>query len=146
MRPHWDFEPEVWITDCAARFDAVSPLKYTVIDHPTSVFFLIAAWLSRISLKSVAQLSHTSFTLVMNTVVFKGERFKNESTLDVKTHYKPTFNIEISTHTVHPTLKMVSVKAKHWDCSELTLLTNTWGELWENSNDAWGHAAIQKQS
>ena len=38
-----DFEAEVWITDCATRFDAVSLVKYTVIDHPTSVFFLIGA-------------------------------------------------------------------------------------------------------
>ena len=66
------------------------------------------------TIKFMAEISENKIT-VLNTVVSKRERFKNESILDIKTHYKPLlkpFNIPISTHAIHPALKMVSLKAK----------------------------------
>ena len=66
------------------------------------------------NIKFMAEISENEIT-VLDTVVSKGERFKNESTLEHKTHYKPLlkpFNIPISTHAIHPALKMVSLKAK----------------------------------
>ena len=57
--------------------------------------------------------------------------------------------VHISTHAIHPVLKMVSLNspAKQWDCLELTLQKqhHLRRALW-NSNNAWGHAAILKQS
>ena len=74
------------------------------------------------TIKFTAEISKNEITF-LDTVVFKRERLKNESILDNKTHYKPTetFQWHVSTHTIHPALKMVSLKAKQWDCLELTL-------------------------
>ena len=65
------------------------------------------------TIKFTAEISENEITY-LDTVVFKGERLKNEPTLDIKTHYKPTetFQYTISTHAIHPALKMVSLKAK----------------------------------
>ena len=41
------------------------------------------------TIKFTAEISENEITF-LDTVVFKGERFKNESILDIKTHYKPT--------------------------------------------------------
>ena len=41
------------------------------------------------SIKFTAEISENEINF-LDTVVFKGERFKNESILDIKTHYKPT--------------------------------------------------------
>ena len=40
------------------------------------------------TMKFTAEISEEKITL-LGTVVYKGERFLNEATLDVKTHYKP---------------------------------------------------------
>ena len=42
------------------------------------------------SIKFMAKISENDEITFLDTVVFKGERFKNESILDIKTHYKPT--------------------------------------------------------
>ena len=41
------------------------------------------------TIKLTAKVSENKITF-LDTVVFKGERFKSESILDIKTHYKPT--------------------------------------------------------
>ena len=41
------------------------------------------------TIKFTAEISENEITF-LNTVVFKGERLKNESILDIKTHHKPT--------------------------------------------------------
>ena len=41
------------------------------------------------TIKFTAEISENEITF-LDTVVFKGERFKKESILDIKTHYKPT--------------------------------------------------------
>ena len=41
------------------------------------------------TIKFVAEISKNEITF-LDTAVFKGEWFKNESILDIKTHYKPT--------------------------------------------------------
>ena len=41
------------------------------------------------TIKFTAEISENNITF-LDTVVFKGERLKNESVLDIKTHYKPT--------------------------------------------------------
>ena len=41
------------------------------------------------SAKFTAEISENEITF-LDTVVFKGERLKKESILDIKTHYKPT--------------------------------------------------------
>ena len=41
------------------------------------------------TIKFVAEISKNEITF-LDTVVFKGERLKNESILDIKNHYKPT--------------------------------------------------------
>ena len=65
------------------------------------------------TIKFTAEISENEITF-LDTVVFKGERLKNESILNIKTHYKPTetFQYTHSTLAMHPALKMVSLKAK----------------------------------
>ena len=41
------------------------------------------------NIKFTAEISENEITF-LDTVVFKGERFNNESILDIKSHYKPT--------------------------------------------------------
>jgi len=41
------------------------------------------------TIKFTAEISKNEITL-LDTVVFKGERFTEKSILDIKTHYKPT--------------------------------------------------------
>ena len=41
------------------------------------------------TIKFMAEISKNEITF-LDTVVFKGERLKNESILDIKTHHKPT--------------------------------------------------------
>ena len=41
------------------------------------------------TIKFTAEISNTEATF-LDTVVYKGKRFQNQSTLDVKTHFKPT--------------------------------------------------------
>ena len=41
------------------------------------------------TIKFTAEISENEITF-LDTVAFKGERLKNESILDIKTHYKPT--------------------------------------------------------
>ena len=55
------------------------------------------------TIKFTDEISENEITF-HDTVVFKGERLKRESILDIKTHYKPIepFNIHFSTHTIHP--------------------------------------------
>ena len=40
-------------------------------------------------MKFTAEISNTEATF-LDTIVFKGKRFKEQSILDIKTHYKPT--------------------------------------------------------
>ena len=63
--------------------------------------------------KSTAEISENEITFP-HTVVFKGERLKQESILDIKTRYKPTETFQY-THfnSCHPpSVKNYSLKAK----------------------------------
>ena len=76
------------------------------------------------TIKFTAEISENEITF-LDTVVFKGERFKNAGrnpfwTSKLTTNLLKPFNIHISTHAIHPALKMVSLKAKQWDCLETT--------------------------
>ena len=46
--------------------------------------------------------------------------------------------------TIHHALKVVSLKAMQWECLEL--FKATFEESLPNSNNAWEHATIHKQS
>ena len=41
------------------------------------------------TIKLTAEISENE-TSFLDTIIFKGERFRNESILDIRTHYKPT--------------------------------------------------------
>ena len=65
------------------------------------------------TIKFTAEKSENEITF-LDTVVFKGERFKKESILDIKTHYKPTKTFQY-THfnSCHPPgVKNVFIKGK----------------------------------
>ena len=47
------------------------------------------------TIKFTAEISENEITF-LDTVVFKGERLKKESILDIKTHYKPTETFQCS--------------------------------------------------
>ena len=49
------------------------------------------------NIKFTAEISENEITF-LDTVVFKGERFNNESILDIKSHYKPTETFQWYTH------------------------------------------------
>ena len=54
------------------------------------------------TIKFTAEISETEITL-LDTYVYKGERFQNESILDVRTHYKPTETFQYTNfHSCHP--------------------------------------------
>ena len=54
------------------------------------------------TIKFTAEISENEITF-LDTVVFKGERFIKESTLDIKTHYKPTETFQYTHFTsCHP--------------------------------------------
>ena len=54
------------------------------------------------TIKFTAKISESEITF-LDTVVFKGERLKNESILDIKTHYKPTETFQfIYFNSCHP--------------------------------------------
>ena len=63
------------------------------------------------------------YAISVDTNVFKGERFANESILDIRTHFKPTETFQY-THfsNCHPpgVNKRASLKAKQSDFSEQT--------------------------
>ena len=54
------------------------------------------------TIKFTAEISETEITF-LDTYVNKGERFQNESILDVRTHYKPTETFQYTNfHSCHP--------------------------------------------
>ena len=54
------------------------------------------------TIKFTAEISETEITF-LDTYVYKGERFRNESILDVRTHYKPTETFQYTNfHSCHP--------------------------------------------
>ena len=54
------------------------------------------------TIKFTAEISENETTF-LDTVIFKGERFKNESILDIRTHYKPTETFQFTHFTSsHP--------------------------------------------
>ena len=60
------------------------------------------------TIKITGEISDTEITF-LDTCVYKGERFKKESTLDVRTHFSPTRLSNI--HTSHPATLQASEKA-----------------------------------
>ena len=74
------------------------------------------------TIKSTAKISENEIT-ILNTVVFKGERFIKESILDIKTHYKltETFQYTHFTSCHPPGLKEALSKEKELDCLKQTL-------------------------
>ena len=78
-----DTKPKVWkryIDDIFSLWDCGK----TNVDH-----FIEQANKFHPTIKFTAEVSENEITF-LDTVVFKGERFKNESILDIKTHHKPT--------------------------------------------------------
>ena len=53
------------------------------------------------TIKFKAEISENEITF-LDKVVFKGERLKKESILDITTNVLKPFNIHISTHAIHP--------------------------------------------
>ena len=54
------------------------------------------------TIKFTAEISDTETTF-LDTVVYKGERFKEQSILDIKTHFKPTETVQYTHYTsCHP--------------------------------------------
>ena len=60
------------------------------------------------TIKFTAEISDTEITF-LDTCVYKGERFKEESILDVRTHFKPTETFQ--SRTLHPATLQASGKA-----------------------------------
>ena len=59
-------------------------------DYPSMDQFIEQAKKFHLTIKFVAEISKNEITF-LDKVVFKGERFKDESILDIQTdHYKPT--------------------------------------------------------
>ena len=63
--------------------------KVYILNPICSLHFILTANKFHPTIKFTAEISENEITF-LDTVVFKGERFKNESILDIKTHYKPT--------------------------------------------------------
>ena len=66
------------------------------------------------TIKFMAEMSETETFLDAN--IYKGERFRSNSVLDVRTHFKPTekhFNIRTSLCATHQGSKKALTKAKH---------------------------------
>ena len=65
------------------------------------------------TIKFTAEVSENKI-MFLDTVVFKGERFKSESILDIKTHYKPTETFQYTHFTsCHPPgVKRVFIKGE----------------------------------
>ena len=51
------------------------------------------------TIKFTAEISEIETTL-LDTVIYKGDRFRNDSILDIRTHYKPTETFQY-THFTH---------------------------------------------
>ena len=49
------------------------------------------------TIKFTAEISEIETTL-LDTVIYKGHRFRNDSILDIRSHYKPTFQYTHLTH------------------------------------------------
>ena len=77
---------------------------------------------------------------LLDTCVYKGNRFKNTSILDVQTYYKATetfLGTHISLPATHQGSVKVSSKAKHLDCFELIPQKQPLVKILENSNHAY---------
>ena len=68
--------------------------------------------------KITAEISERETNFLV-TIVYKGERFKEESVLDLRTHFNETLT---SLHATNMELKESSSKERFLDFSELTLL------------------------
>ena len=75
------------------------------------------------TIKFTAEISEMEITF-LDTIITKGERFRNESILDIRTHYKPTETFQYTHFTSsHPLgVKKVSLKVKPLDYLEQTHL------------------------
>ncbi|XP_068716884.1 uncharacterized protein [Montipora capricornis] len=78
-----DTKPRIWKRYIDDIFSFWNSNKNTVD------LFVIQANKFHPTIKFTAEISENEITF-LDTEVFKGERFKNESILDIRTHYKPT--------------------------------------------------------
>ena len=97
------FKPTVWkryIDDIFSLWD---------ISKADIETFIMQANSHHPTIKFTADISDTE-TVFLDTVVYKGSRFKEQSILDIKTHFKPTetFRTHISPLATHQVLKMDS--------------------------------------
>ena len=77
---------------------------------------------------------------LLDTCVYKGNRFKNTSILDVQTYYKATETLlgtHISLPATHQGSVKVSSKVKHFDCFELIPQKQPLMKILDNSNHAY---------
>ena len=74
------------------------------------------------TIKFTAEISDKETTF-LDTYIYKGERFKRDAILDVRTHFKPTehFSIPILVPVTRKELKKASLKGTPSDFSEQTL-------------------------
>ena len=81
----------------------------------------------------------------LDTIISKGERFRNESILDIRTHYKPTETFQYThfTSSQPPGVKKrVLLKVKPLDFLQQTLLKQPLMTVSQILNRASPHAAI----
>ena len=97
--------------------------------------------------KFTAKVSDNKITF-LDTVVFKGERFKSESILDIKTHYKPTETFQYTHFTsCHlPGVKGGFIKGEAIRLLRTNSSKTTFEECLSNFNYALKRMDIQRQS
>ena len=72
------------------------------ISKPDIEQFIEQAHSHHSTIKFTAEISETETTF-LDTVIYKGERFKEQSILDIKTHFKPTETFQYTYYTsCHP--------------------------------------------
>ena len=83
--------------------------------------------------------------LYSSSCINKGDRFKDTSILEVRTHYKPTetFCTRISLPATHQGSIKVSSKTKHLGCFELTPQKQLFKKILDNSNHVYMRELIQ---
>ena len=97
------------------------------------------------TIKFTAKISETETTF-LDINIYEGERFRSNSVLDVRTHFKPTetFNIRTSLRATHQGSKNVSSKARLWDFSEQTLLKKYLKSKFKVLTHAYGKEVIPR--
>ena len=132
-------KPREWkryIDDIFSLWDSTRQEIYLFIEqtnnfHPT--------------IKFTAEISEIETTF-LDTIIYKGDRFRNDSILDIRTHYKPTETFQYTHFTsCHPLgVNEVLLKEKPFDSLEQTLLKQCSKTTFQNLNHALSSADTLK--